>query len=593
MRPIPAPRIGDSHGLMRAIDARDRLRLDEFVTEFTAEELYPPNLANALGRTRQFLSFARAAGLVREDRGIVELTEVGRRYIRAGDPAAPFDVAPGQAEWLRRELREKHMTDSIYHGLAIALSLLASSPTARIAKLDLGRALSYLGRAGWDNENTLQIQADRHLTLLGDMELIDDDRVLTAEGVQTKGELTLPVHMSLADLAAQHNPGGAEAVRLAGEAEWGGEPAPAPEPVAREPVAAAATPAPVDEDEYQDVRPGAWAEPGANPTVPAAAVPSPPPEPPAAPEPVAPAPEPVVAPAPEPVVPASEPIAPPPEPVVPEPVAPPPEPVVPEPVAPPAEPVVAPRPEPVAAEPVVTPEPVRVAARASFLPGSAIRAAAAARGLELADGTFANLVAALVSRHVLVVGPPASGKTELAVAVATAAVNDGRATGVTLVAGGDEIPVVAAIRDNRWLVIDDLDGTPAPAALLGGLPVTIGGEQLTAPDTWRIVATAARVPENLGTRFAVVEIGDHPDLPTAINAIAHGATAASAARRLLALRDLAPLGAGPFLAAAAHAAARRAEVPADEVTLAREAYTAYIAPLLDDEANARARELLG
>ena len=82
---------------------------------------YPPDLENALGRTRQFISFARAAGLCKEDRGVVELTEVGRRYIRAGDAAQPFDVSPGQAEWLRRQLREKHMTDSIYHGLAIAL----------------------------------------------------------------------------------------------------------------------------------------------------------------------------------------------------------------------------------------------------------------------------------------------------------------------------------------------------------------------------------------------------------------------------------------------------------------------------------------
>ena len=64
MRPIPAPRLGDSHGLLRAIDERDRLRLDEFVTEFAVEELYPPDLENALGRTRQFISFARAAGLV-------------------------------------------------------------------------------------------------------------------------------------------------------------------------------------------------------------------------------------------------------------------------------------------------------------------------------------------------------------------------------------------------------------------------------------------------------------------------------------------------------------------------------------------------
>src|SRR3954447_26869911 len=164
MRPIPAPRLGDTHGLLRAISQRERLRLDEFVTEFSVEELFPPGLENALGRTRQFVSYARAAGLLKEDRGTVELTEIGRRYIRAGDPGKPFDVSPGQADWLRRQLREKHMTDSIYHGLAIALSLLASSTGARIAMLDFGRAMSYLGSAGWDNENTLQIQGERHLT---------------------------------------------------------------------------------------------------------------------------------------------------------------------------------------------------------------------------------------------------------------------------------------------------------------------------------------------------------------------------------------------------------------------------------------------
>ena len=69
MRPIPAPRLGDSHGLLRAISERERLRLDEFVTEFQVEELYPPGLENAFGRTRQFMSFARSAGLVKEDRG--------------------------------------------------------------------------------------------------------------------------------------------------------------------------------------------------------------------------------------------------------------------------------------------------------------------------------------------------------------------------------------------------------------------------------------------------------------------------------------------------------------------------------------------
>jgi len=82
MRPIPAPRLGDSHGLMRAIDGRERLRLEDFMTEFSADELFPPDLENALGRTRQFVSFARAAGLVKEEHGTLELTDVGRLFVR-------------------------------------------------------------------------------------------------------------------------------------------------------------------------------------------------------------------------------------------------------------------------------------------------------------------------------------------------------------------------------------------------------------------------------------------------------------------------------------------------------------------------------
>jgi hypothetical protein len=100
-------RLGDAHGLMRALDARGRLRPDEFATEFAVEELYPPHLENGFARTRQYLALARQAGLVRDDRGILELTEAGRRYIRAGSPEWPFDVVPAQAAILRElEIQE-------------------------------------------------------------------------------------------------------------------------------------------------------------------------------------------------------------------------------------------------------------------------------------------------------------------------------------------------------------------------------------------------------------------------------------------------------------------------------------------------------
>ena len=67
--PHPCRQPRHAHGLLRAIDKRGRLRPDEFVTEFSLDELFPPDLENALGRMRHFISYARAAGLVKEDRG--------------------------------------------------------------------------------------------------------------------------------------------------------------------------------------------------------------------------------------------------------------------------------------------------------------------------------------------------------------------------------------------------------------------------------------------------------------------------------------------------------------------------------------------
>jgi energy-coupling factor transporter ATP-binding protein EcfA2 len=721
MRPIPAPRIGESHGLLRAISTRDRVRLDEFVTEFQNQDLYPPGLENAQGRTRQFVSYARSAGLLKEDRGVVELTEIGKRYIRAGDNDAPFEVSEAQADWLRRQLLEKHMTDSIYHGLAIGLSLLSSVPPGtRVSMLDFGRSLSYLGRAGWDNDNTLQGQGERYLALMADMRMIDDQRALTPTGQDTKNELTLPIHMSMTDIAAQLNPGGADAVRAEGEAEWAElhaqpepEAEPEPEPA---PAAPAAPPAPEpaavaddDEDEWQDVGPGAPKPAPAPEPAPAPAAAAGPPTPPAdiwetaepddatstytavgaaAPKPAEPAPEPeppampgmtsgdplagaaavpppVEPPPPAPPVepaPPAPPVEPPPPappvepPPPPPPVEPPPPPVEPAPPAPPTPPVeTAPHPPPPAPEPPRPQDEATVVSRpagpapaaaappprlaevppppprqpSGFLDAGAIRAAAEGHGLRLPSSAYASLAAALAAgRHVVLTGPPGSGKTALALAVARAAVTSGRAGGAVLFtptghwSSGEALgrpasdgrpattgTVPDAATRGRWLVIDELDRAKADKALgglstfLGGLPVTLpGGDEVKPPADWRVVATAGRplkASPALARRFAHIEVPfpSERDMTALLEHAAGGDhAAANAAERLLPLRELQALGAGVFIAAAAYCAERNAIEPADERALAREAYSVHVEPLLaglDDRGQDRLKELLG
>src|SRR5215218_3094409 len=669
MRPIPAPRIGESHGLLRAISTRDRVRLDEFVTEFPSEELFPPGLENAQGKTRQFVSYARSAGLLKEDRGVVELTEIGKRYIRAGDTGAPFEVSEAQADWLRRQLLEKHMTDSIYHGLAIGLSLLSSvAPGTRISMLDFGRSLGYLGRAGWDNDNTLESQGERYLALMGDMRMIDDQRALTPTGQDTKNELTLPIHMSMLDIAAQLNPGGADAVRAEGEAEWarlaeaGAETEPEPErapeaaaPPAPEPVAAEED----EEDEWQDVGPGAPAagagSGSASAPVPSAAPPTPPADiwETADPDDAtrsytavgAAAPKPTAAPEPPPAPPAPEPAAPEPaaaEPAAPDAPAPPPEPAVPEPAPPAPEPerpqdaptVISP---PSAPPPAAPAEPPRLAEvpppaprqASGFLDAAAIRAAAEGQGLRLPSSAYASLAAALAAgRHVVLIGPAGSGKTALALAVARAAVTSGRAGGAVLVtptahwSSGEALgrrardgapattgTVPDAATRGKWLVLDELDRARADKALgglstfLGGLPLTLpGGEEVKPPDDWRVIATAAGpldASPALTRRFAHIEVpfpGEADVSALLEHAAGNDHAAANAAERLLTLRELRALGAGVFIAAAAYAAERNAIEPADEQTLAREAYSVYVEPLLgglDNRGEDRLKELLG
>jgi len=635
MRPIPASRLGDAHGLLRAINDRERLRVDEFVTEFSVEELFPPGLENALGRTRQFVSYARAAGLLNEDRGTVQLTDMGKRYVRAGDDERPYEVVPAQAEWLRRLLRERHMTDSIYHGAAVALSLFASNPPDfRPSRMDVGRAISHLGRAGWDSDSTFESQGERYTTFLIDLELIQRDRLLTDHGREMRDDLTLPIHASLKDLAGQLNPGGLEGAIRDGEAEAAAEAAaaaPEPEPAAPEPEPAAPADAPGEEFEYEDVGPGAGPSSAA---APAAAPAATPPE--AAPvaaaesapagattqEVAAPsAPAPAAAPVPEPPAVAPAAAAPPPPPPAAAPATPPPPvddwhttalPTVasPKPPEPEPEPAV---PQPAAPAPAAAPAP-----EARPITADAIRIAAEAAGLRLPGGLFAVLAAALAAGHVVLVGPPASGKTTLALAIAQAAVQAGQADGAALVTAapdwtagdtaGPEGLVTGAAQRGRWLIADELDRAPLDDALgvlssyLSGLPVTLADGEATAPARWRVVATAGQTlsgsPALVG-RFAHVRIPSPGDtgMASQIEAAAGGdATAAAAVKRLLPVRELGPVGAGAFLAATRLAVARNAAAPADERTLAREALAAHITPLLgplDEEARRRLAALTG
>lgn len=668
MRPIPADNLGHAHGLMRAIDERGRVRIDEFVTQFDLEDLFPPDLENALGRMRHFISYARAAGLVKEDRGVVELTDVGRRYIRAGDPEQPFTIVFQQAEWLRRQLREKHMTDSIFHGLAIGLSLLASCPPGmRVSTLDFGRSMAYLGRAGWDNDNTLLIQGQRHLTLLSQLDLIDDQHRLTPTGEQMRSELTLPVHMSLTDLAAQLNPGGAEAVRAAAEEEWATA---APEPPAEEPAPPPVAEAPPAEDESEEngyhtvigsipavapeepsgidytkrreepmapppasdpVVPPPAGEPVAPPPVSSAPPPSAAPpagEPPASAPPPAGAETPASAPPPAAaetpavppaaqtppssplaaappaaetpaVPPAAEPPASPPPvaPAGPPPAAAPSTSTPPPAAAPPVEggvPLVAgvvpgpARPRPATPTPVDPGDETVVAPvrRPAFIEPGAIRAAAEQAGLRLPEGVYANVAAALgAGKHLLLTGAPGSGKTTLALAVARAAAQAGRAHGAMVVTGAppSEVLIEAAGRA-RWVIADELDQGDLDAELgplstfLGGTPITHAGEDIAPADGWRIVATAlgTEPKARILRRFATVEVSAPAaeDLRRLLRTAANGDE--SAVRAAEQLQETG-LGAGVLLEAARHAAARNAAVPADAETLAREVYAAYVA----------------
>jgi MoxR-like ATPase len=243
---------------------------------------------------------------------------------------------------------------------------------------------------------------------------------------------------------------------------------------------------------------------------------------------------------------------------------------------------------------------------AAFVEAWAIRAAAEAAGLRLPPSVYANVSAALTAgKHLVLTGAPGAGKTTLALAVARAAAQSGHAHGATVVTAepSRELLVEAAGR-GRWVIVDELDQADADAALgplstfLSGVPVTLTQDKEAAPaDGWRIVATynGGSPTAAILRRFAVIDVAapSADELRALLHQAANGdPTASRAAGRLLQLAELAPIGAGVFLDAARHAAARNAAVPTDEATLAREAYAAYVAPVHPDLDERRVDKLL-
>jgi hypothetical protein len=709
MRPIPAQRIGHAHGLLKALDQRGKLRLEEFVTEFSEGDLFPPGVENATGRTRQFVSYARAAGLVKEERGSVELTDLGKRYVKSADKRDVFRVSPGQAEWLRRQLREKHLTESIWNGAAIALSLYNTLEEGDwVAALDVGRSAAHLGRAGWDNEETFRSQGERLTHLLEDMELVGPDRALTDTGRETIAELRLPLHAVLKDLATQLNPEGADGVAKAAATERD-ELGLGPTADGESAVAAADPPpdqsidAPEDEPdgtgEWVDVGPAADAALGpieaaalaatagddviAGPDDPtrsypaltgsaggaagssvaeeaAPALPGEPPPPGAStPPPAASSPPPVPSVAAAAAAGAALPAAggtPPAAAGTPEAEAPmdgdvqtddeetamsvPGEDPT-EPAAPPADPdggaksayssgikpttaMAALRPEDLAnwkatQEDVETEKAKDEPDQGSgpFLDPAEVRAAAERRGLVIDPGVYAAAIAALASgRHLVLTGGAGSGKTALALAIAEAAVRQGRCKSILFTSAGSGLAagdvfgrpdgkkfeaglVPRAIGDDKWLVIDELDRVKLDDALgsvstvLGGQPVDLpGGGELKPPAGWRMIATMADLAQvgettpALRRRFVFIEVPvlERSDLETLVEAWAgDDAAAAAVGRRLVAISDVIPLGPGLYRDAIAYVKARGALAATSEDDLLLEALAGFVLPQLEGE----------